>query len=562
MDSTARQFSWILLLALAGLCLLLGPPLRAQGTYAYSTFLGGTNWEWGGAITTTPSGNVYIAVITYSEDFLQLREPPAEPPWYNPTPSHWLTVVGLDPSGRLLYSTRTIGTYFGRFIRIGDIAATADGTVTVVATHYADDLSFAVFVQLTPAGDVYNASSLGIGRSLRSEARGVAMDSAGGTYITGNSYDDDGFRVFVAKLGGYFTRLDTGGDYDKIVVDSTGHAVVAGSIGGGGSSTDVLLTWLDGSGSVVRSFRFGGRGEDVPVAMTLAADGGVVVTGTTTSPDFPVLNPVQPALNGGADLFLTRVSPSGETLASTYLGGGSPGDLPRDLATGPDGSLYLLSALETYYPPDPAWRSDSPLLSDDLDCRSALIARLDPEDFTLLDTACLANAIGLSLAVDPAGWISVTGEAWEGFKLVNPLQGFTIGGDAFATRMQLNRPPDCSGATIRPATVWPPNDKPVPLSILGVTDTDGNPITLTVTAIRQDEPRTGQSFDASGIGTAQPSVRAQRSGGGDGRVYRISFEARDDQGAVCTGEVRACVPHDASGRTCGDGGALVDSTGR
>lgn len=122
--------------------------------------------------------------------------------------------------------------------------------------------------------------------------------------------------------------------------------------------------------------------------------------------------------------------------------------------------------------------------------------------------------------------------------------------------------PDCGGAVASPGRLWPPNGKLRPIVIGGVTDPDGDRVTLRVTAIRQDEPlsKKGQP-DASGIGTAHPSVRADRAGKGDGRVYHITFEASDPAGASCTGTVTVCVPHDQGRRSCGDGGALVDSAG-
>lgn len=133
-----------------------------------------------------------------------------------------------------------------------------------------------------------------------------------------------------------------------------------------------------------------------------------------------------------------------------------------------------------------------------------------------------------------------------------------------------NRPPDCSGAAASLAQLWPPNHQFNDLSITGVTDPDGDPITTTITGIRQDEPVNGLGDgntcpDGSGIGTSTASVRAERTGDpnvpGDGRVYHISFRASDGRGGSCLGEVTTCVPHDQRpGHACVDEGALFDST--
>jgi hypothetical protein len=104
----------------------------------------------------------------------------------------------------------------------------------------------------------------------------------------------------------------------------------------------------------------------------------------------------------------------------------------------------------------------------------------------------------------------------------------------------------------------------VPVSIAGVVDPDGDPVTLSVTGITQDEPVQGQGSgdtcaDATGVGSEAASLRAERSGSGDGRVYHIGFMAEDGRGGRCSGEVIVCVPHDRN-RACVDQGKLFDST--
>jgi hypothetical protein len=102
---------------------------------------------------------------------------------------------------------------------------------------------------------------------------------------------------------------------------------------------------------------------------------------------------------------------------------------------------------------------------------------------------------------------------------------------------------------------------------VGVTDADGDAVAITISAIAQDEALNGVGEgntcpDATGVGTVTPSLRAEREGPGDGRVYHISFAADDGRGGTCTGTVTVCVPHDqGEGRVCGDQGPVVDSTG-
>jgi cysteine-rich repeat protein len=129
-----------------------------------------------------------------------------------------------------------------------------------------------------------------------------------------------------------------------------------------------------------------------------------------------------------------------------------------------------------------------------------------------------------------------------------------------------NLPPDCSEAVASVDEMWPPNHKMQSVGILGVTDPDGDPLVLTVTAIGQDEPidATGDGAtcpDGVGVGLDSVSLRSERSGRGDGRFYHVTFVATDVCNATCSGEVSVVVRHDRSPKKePGDGGPLYDST--
>ena len=133
-----------------------------------------------------------------------------------------------------------------------------------------------------------------------------------------------------------------------------------------------------------------------------------------------------------------------------------------------------------------------------------------------------------------------------------------------------NNPPDCSAAQAKNPVLWPPNHKLEPVEIEGVTDPDGDPISITAYAITQDE-----ALDANGDGETcadgdiqdgQAYVRSERTGDpenpGNGRVYVISFVAVDSRGGKCSGQVTVCVPHDmGQSDICVDDGQAYDSLG-
>ena len=134
----------------------------------------------------------------------------------------------------------------------------------------------------------------------------------------------------------------------------------------------------------------------------------------------------------------------------------------------------------------------------------------------------------------------------------------------------LNRPPDCSRAAPSISLLWPPNHQLVPVSIQNVIDADEDPLLLTITSIRQDEPVNdiadgNTTGDGAGVGTSTALVRAERSGSpknpGNGRVYHVGFTADDGNGGACSGVVRVGVPHDRGGQASPvDDGPLHDST--
>jgi hypothetical protein len=110
-----------------------------------------------------------------------------------------------------------------------------------------------------------------------------------------------------------------------------------------------------------------------------------------------------------------------------------------------------------------------------------------------------------------------------------------------------NQPPNCDSAIAEPARIWPPNHHFVPVGIRGVVDPEGDPFTLTILGITQDEPAQGHGRGNTGpdgldAGDETAQIRAERSGQGNGRVYAISFLARDANGLESIGTVKTSVP--------------------
>ncbi len=138
--------------------------------------------------------------------------------------------------------------------------------------------------------------------------------------------------------------------------------------------------------------------------------------------------------------------------------------------------------------------------------------------------------------------------------------------DPVIVGLDLNGPPVCSAAVPSQEELWPVNHRFLPVSIWNVIDPDGDPVTITVSGIRQDELVSGSGSgstapDGMGVGTATAELRAERDGGGNGRAYHVYFDAADGQGNSCSGEVIVYVPK-SQGKFSPriDDGPLYDST--
>jgi hypothetical protein len=260
--------------------------------------------------------------------------------------------------------------------------------------------------------------------------------------------------------------------------------------------------------------------------VALDGAGNAYVTGGTGSEDFPTVDPIQGTKASSSDAFLTEISADGSALVySTYYGDPDPahflGEAGFGVAVDGSGNAHVVGTVDE--PPGPDFEGGP---------------------------AAARRGQGLTRTA-PAG-----------------------GTDAFVLRVgsaPQNQPPSCAAAVAAPPVLWSPDHTLVPIAITGVTDPEGDPLVLTVTAIAQDEPvldngtGTGHTCpDATGVGTGAPMVRAERAGTrhvpGDGRVYHVTFTAADSAGASCQGVAIVCVPHDSSSGACVDEGALFDST--
>ena len=158
----------------------------------------------------------------------------------------------------------------------------------------------------------------------------------------------DPVLVYSTYLGGSGTDQPTG-----IAVDNTGSAYIAGytdsvdfplaTLGSLPTGVDhVFVAKLDPTGSnLVYADYIGGSNQDFGYALVLDSANDVYVTGSTQSPDFPIVSAYQASQPGPFTGFVTKISGDGSSLLySTYLGGNSF-DEPTSIGINSMGEAYV-----------------------------------------------------------------------------------------------------------------------------------------------------------------------------------------------------------------------------
>lgn len=395
-------------------------PLVIDPVLSYSTYLGGTDFDTANAIAVDGSGSVYVAGSTNSTDFPTANAFQSD--------SHAAAIPGdseafvakLNPAGTaLVYATYLGGTGFDAAYGVAvDGSGSAYVTGSTSSTDFpttpnafaAGNSGFtnAFVTRLNPAGDGLLYSTY-FGGTQSDSASGIAVDGAGGAYITGTTTSANTFP--------------TGAPPDI--------APPAQSVYGGGTS-DAFVARFDtnatiGFTSLVYSSYLGGEGQDAGNAIAIDSAGDAYVTGFTYSTSFPTVNALQSTLQGSLDAFASKLNPQGSLLLySTYLGG-SDFDMGRGIAVDGTGHAFVVgNTSSTDFPTANALQPShgGASLNDD-----AFVTQLDPAQSgpaSLVASTYLGGAAdeaATAVALDAAGDVYVTGNTNSvDFPTANALQ--------------------------------------------------------------------------------------------------------------------------------------------
>jgi len=324
-----------------------------------------------------------------------------------------------------------------------------------------------------------------LGGNSRDNAESIAVDALGSVYVTGATFSSDfpttsgafqrtiapsTFAAVVTKFSPdgsallYSTYLGGADSFGThIAVDSAGHAYVVGYTTSSGFPTTPgalqttfrggvkgFVTRLNPAGSALEySTLLGGSVNDYAWGIAVDGQGNAYITGSTTSLDFPTTpGALQTKSASWEDAFVTKLSPAGALLYSTYLGG-TNSDQADNIAIDSAGNAYVTGATFSYdFPttagapqrtPGPSWYGYN------------FVAKLNSDASALVYSTYLGGGQGTprpGIAVDTAGNAYVTSRA-------TPDSGFRATGGAFQTQPWSTGPQFAAFVTKLNSTGWP-----------------------------------------------------------------------------------------------------------
>jgi hypothetical protein len=451
-------------------------PLTIDPILIYSTYLGGSGFDFATSIAVDAAGDAYVAGGTTSPDFPTVNALQTSNTGETPF------VAKFNAQGSaLVYSTYLGGGGYANSIAVdatGDIYLAGETgfsnfpTVNAVQRTLKGSLYDGFVAKLNAQGNalVYSTylGGSGVFQTSGDYATGIAVDAAGNASVTGytSSTDFPTFNALQATLktthgNAFVTKLNAQGGFvystylggtgagnsgdsgAGIAVDAAGDAYVVG----GTSSSDfptanafqrtirggqnAFVTKLNPQGSaLVYSTYLGGSGNvggDGAAAIALDAGGNAYVTGSTSSTNFPTANAFQKSLNGAINAFVTKLDAQGNALVySTYLGGSSF-DNGSGIAIDAAGDAYVAGSTEsTNFPTVNAFQTTKKGFQD------AFVALVDSQGSGLLYSTYLGGSggadEGAGIAVDATGAAYVAGKTRStDFPTANAFQSSLAG---------------------------------------------------------------------------------------------------------------------------------------
>jgi hypothetical protein len=370
------------------------------GSLVYSTILGGSSSDTGNAIAIDRFGSAYVAGETESTDFpttpgvVSLTGADADNGFITKlSPSGSSLVYSLLLGGGDLDSIRAIALDTQHRVYVTGFTCSTNFPVknafqpVTSSQNCADGGGDAFVTRVNSTGRNLDYSTY-LDGTFASIGNGIAVDSSFHAYVTGSTESSDfpttpgafqrtlkakvipgdphdihGSNAYVTKFAAdgrslvYSTFLGgtVSDEAAAIALDDSGRAYVTGSTQSkdfpvtssafqkslhGAADAFVTKLQITGSGLFYSTF-LGGSGGDGGNSIAVDSFGRAYIAGSTSSTNFPVLNPIQGHLRGSQDAFVAKLSATGNALFfSSYLGG-SAADVANSIRIDSLGSAFV-----------------------------------------------------------------------------------------------------------------------------------------------------------------------------------------------------------------------------
>ena len=365
--------------------------LKPDGSgLVYATYLGGSSFDDGNAITVDGDGNAYVAGSTSSRDFPVTAG--AFDTTYNQSGDAFIAKLNATGSA-LLFSTFLGGSDLDRpaamvvdashnlYVTGTTYSASFPTTQGAYDTDFGGLFDNGFAVKLNPTGSNLLYSTFIGGRSS-DRPTAISVHGDGSAWVVGETLSSDfpttlgaidrtpnGRRdAFATKISSDGAALDystllggSGFDYAKgLALLADGDLCVSGetqsldfpttpnafqkSFGGGQTDAFVLRINADGSAFDYSTY-LGGSANDGGYQTSEVGEGNCFVSGDTASSNFPTTSDAYDKThNGGGDAFLAGLSPAGSALIYSTLLGGNGSDNSYAMTTDGHQSVYLTGA--------------------------------------------------------------------------------------------------------------------------------------------------------------------------------------------------------------------------
>jgi hypothetical protein len=502
--------------------------LSSDGALVWNTFLGGSGNDMGVGVAIDSNGDTFVGGSSSST-------------WGSPavryTAGNDAFAARLDSSGALLWHSFVGGAGSDAPF---DLAIDSDGNAYVTGLSTVSWGSAPIRAFTSADSFVAKVNGLGtlvwntfIGGSGFDVAQAVSTDGTD-IYLTGNSTATWGTpaRPFTTTIG------------------------ASGVFGG-----DAFAAKLHTDGALVWNTFLGGSGNESGYSITADGSNSIYVTGTSAATwGDPARAFVGPAPS--TDAFAAQLDVNGFLVWNTFLGG-SGADEGTGLAVDSNGSVhvagYSSATWETPVHPFTAGSTRPEAFVATLGAGDDEAPILSVPDHVVVDATASNGAVATwdASAIDANdGPVAVqcspsSGSFFDaGVTLVSCSATDAAGNvasESFEVSVKDTSAPVIATLSATPNLIGPPNHKmiPVVVTVQASDNVDGSPAARIV-RVTSNEPENGTGDgdiapDWKITGPLTLELRAERAGKGDGRIYTITVEVRDQAGNASEASVQVKV---------------------